>query len=142
MFEVEPVEESSGFCDCCGNRTRTVWGYVHKEGAALASYFLQWTVGRSIETHPANFDLIYGSWGEGTTKGDRCAISLIHFENAGVPGVSVIDATNRPVALSELVGSALTREDILGTPLAQEVFAIFDAVIVQDHRINSSGRPG
>ncbi|MGL4239219.1 hypothetical protein [Tabrizicola sp.] len=136
MLEVEPTEESSGFCDCCGNQTRTVWGFVHKSGRTVASYFVQWTVGKSIEDHPANFDLIYGSWGEGTTKCDRSAVSLIHFENAGVPGVSVVDTTNRPAATSELVGSALTRHDVIGTPMAQEVFAIFDAVMVQDPRLS------
>ncbi|WP_131821890.1 hypothetical protein [Salipiger marinus] len=77
MFEVEPTEESGGVCDCCGNQTRTVWGYVREEGGGtVASYFVHWTVGKSIEDHPANFDLIYGAWGEGATKNDRRAISL------------------------------------------------------------------
>ncbi len=137
MFEIEPTEESGGICDCCGNQTRTVWGYVHEEGGGtLASYFVQWTVGRSIEEHPANFDLVYGSWGDGSSKRDRRAISLVHFENDGVPGVSVIDAIERPVASSELVGSAMSREELIGTPLAQQVFAIFDAVILQDSRLS------
>ncbi|WP_418592101.1 hypothetical protein [Ponticoccus sp. (in: a-proteobacteria)] len=136
MYEVEPTEESRGFCDCCGNQTRTVWGYVHEEGGGtLASYFVQWTVGQSIEDHPANFDLVFGAWGEGTSKSDRCAISLVHFESEGVPGVSVIDANDRPIASSELVGSAKSREELIGTPLIQQVFAIFDSVILQDNRL-------
>ena len=102
----------------------------------MASYFFQWTVGKSIEDHPANLDLIYGAWGEGTTKKDRCAISLVHFENEGVPGVSIIDANERPIASSELVGTAKSREELIDTPLAQQVFAIFDAVILQDNRLN------
>ena len=137
MFEVEPTEESGGVCDCCGNQTRTVWGYVREEGGGtVASYFVHWTVGKSIEDHPANFDLIYGAWGEGATKNDRRAISLVHFESEGVPGVSVIDANNRPVASSELVGSAMRREELVGTPLALQVFSIFDAVISQDIRLS------
>jgi hypothetical protein len=137
MFEVEPTEESGGVCDCCGNQTRTVWGYVHEEGGGtIASYFVQWTVGKSIEDHPANFDFIYGAWGDGATKNDRCAISLIHFETEGAPGVSVINASDRPVASSELVGSTMSREELIGTPLAQQIFSIFDAVIVQDNRLS------
>ena len=137
MYEVEPTDESGGVCDCCGNQTRTVWGYVHeKGGGTLASYFAQWTVGKSIEGHPANFDLIYGAWGEGSNRNDRCAISLIHFESDGVPGVSVIDANDRPIASSELVGSAMSREELIGTPLVQQVFAIVDAVILQDNRLS------
>jgi hypothetical protein len=136
MFEIEPGGESSGHCDCCGNQTHTIWGFVRAKGAAVASYFLQWTVNKSIETHPANFDLIYGLWGEGTSRSDRKAISLVHFENAGVPGTSIIDAATRPIAASELVGSTLKREEVVGTPLAREVFAIFDAVLVQDPRLS------
>ena len=136
MFEIEAGGESSGHCDCCGNQTRTVWGLVRAKGEAVASYFLQWTVNQSIDTHPANFDLIHGLWGEGTSQNDRQAISLVHFENDGVPGVSIVDAATRPVAASELVGSALKREDVVGTPLAREVFAIFDAVLVQDSRLS------
>ena len=137
MFEVEPREESGGVCDCCGNQTRTVWGFVHEEGGGtVASYFVQWTVGKSIEDHPINFDLIYGAWGEGANKSDRCAISLVRFETEGVCGVSVINANDRPVASNELVGSAISREELVGTPLAQQVFSIFDAVILQDHRLS------
>lgn len=137
MFEVEPSEESGGFCDCCGNQTRTIWGFVREEGVgAVASYFVQWTVGQSIADHPANFDLIYGAWGEGTTKNDRCAISLVHFEAEGIPSVSVTNANNRPVASSELVGSAMSREELIGTPLAQKIFAIYDAIILQDSRLS------
>lgn len=137
MFEVEPTEESEDFCDCCGSQSRSVWGYVHEtDGATVASYFLHWTVGKSLEDHPANFDLIYGAWGDGATKNNRCAISLVHFETEGVPGISVINANDRPIASSELVGSAMSREDIIGTPLAKQVFAIFDSVIQQDNRLS------
>ncbi|MEM6477289.1 MAG: hypothetical protein AAF687_14120 [Pseudomonadota bacterium] len=135
MFDVEPTNESGGHCDCCGNQTRTVWGFVHKGDETVASYVVQWTVGKSIEDHPANFDIILGGWGEGSRNHDRRAISMIHFENADGPQVSVIDAADRPIGASELIGSALKRSEVIGTPLAQQAFAIFDAVIVQDKRL-------
>ena len=136
MLEVEATEEGGGFCGCCGNQTRTVWGFVHGAEGTVASYFVQWTIGKPLQDHPVNFDLIYGRWGEGTSKENRSAISLLHFEDNGKPGVMVIDATERPVASSALVGSALTRSDVVGTPLAEQVFAIFDAVITQDRRLS------
>lgn len=135
MFEVEATEESVGSCDCCGNTSRKVWGFVHENGTTVAAYFLHWTVGKSLQSHPANFDLIYGPWGEGSQVKDRCAISLIHFENEAGPGVMVIDANNRPVAARDLVGSAMRRDEVLGTSLASRVFAIFDAVLTQDERL-------
>lgn len=136
MLEVEPTEESGGFCDCCGNISRKVWGFVHQDGQTVAAYFVHWTVGKSLESHPANFDLIYGPWGEGSQNKDRCAIALVHFENESGPGVMIIDANNRPVATSDLVGSAMRRDEVLGTSLASQVFAIFDAVLTQDQRLH------
>ena len=136
MIDIEPVDESKGACDCCGRQTRTVWGYVREDGQAIASYYMQFTVGATLITHPANFDLIYGAWGDGTTAADRCAVSLVHFENENGPGVMVIDAQDRPVAKSQLVGAALARNDVVGTPLATRAFAIFDAVVQQDHRLS------
>ena len=135
MFEVEPDGESGGFCDCCGSHTRTVWGYVHQEQGTIAAYCIQWTVGKPLDTHPANFDLIYGPWGEGANREDRYAISLVHFENEDGPGMTVIDAGDRPIAKNSLVGSALRREDVIGAPLAQHVFAICDAILLQDERL-------
>ena len=135
LIEVEPTEESGGHCDCCGHQTRTVWGHVHEDQGTVASYFMQWTVGASLERHPANFDLVYGQWGDGSSSSDRCAISLLHFENENGPGVMVIDAKDRPIATSSLVSQALTHDEIIGTDLATHVFAIFDAVITQDKRL-------
>ncbi len=135
-LEVEPYGEDGGHCDCCGNESKSIWGFVHNfSGETLACYYMQWTVGASFVTHPANFDIICGAWGDAASSADRCAISLSYFENDDGPAVRVIDASNRPVASNELVGSALTRDDVIGTPLADDVFAIFDAVILQDKRL-------
>jgi len=135
-LEVEPTGENSAQCDCCGNQTRTIWGYVHKrEAETLAAYFLHWTVGKPLDSHPANFDLIYGAWGEGTDAKDRCAISLLHFEDENGSSVMVIDAIDRDFAKNDLVDSVTRRDDVIGTPLATAAFAIFDAVITQDQRV-------
>jgi len=135
-LEVEPTGESGGTCDCCGNRSRTVWGFVHRRGAeTVASYFVQWTVGRSLAEHPANFDLILGSWGDGASADDRCAISMLYSENEDGPSVMVIDATDRPRDMSSLASSVLTRAEVIGTPLAAAAFAIVDAIFLQDDRL-------
>ena len=80
-------------------------------------------------------DLIVGKWGDGATSDDRVAVSLIHFENDAGPGVMVIDANERPIASSGLVGRALRREEVIGTNLASETFGIFDAVLLNDPRL-------
>ena len=47
----------------------------------------------------------------------------------------VIDASDRPVSQSDLVGEALTRAEVIGTPTAKIAFDIVDAVWIQDDRI-------
>lgn len=47
----------------------------------------------------------------------------------------VIDAKKRSVATSGLAGEAMTRDDVVGTDLATNVFAIVDAILVQDKRL-------
>ena len=61
-------------------------------------------------------------------------MSLVHTEQEGGPALTVIDAARRPVATSALVGRALSREEVIGTPLARSVFDLLDAIYVQDDR--------
>jgi len=134
-IEIEPSAESGGFCDCCGSESRTIWGYVHQAERTLACYYIQWTVGASLETHPANIDLIYGAWGDGTTERDRCLIAMINFENEDGSSIMVIDADTRLASMSDVAGSAMKRSDIVGTPFAPHVFRIIDAIFTQDPRL-------
>lgn len=134
-YEVEPLGQSSGFCDCCGNETRLVWGVVHAPAGTAASYYVHWTAGAGLDRHPANYDFIIGRWGEDASPADRVAVSLMHFENEEGPGVMVIDAGGRPSAYSGLAASALDRERVVGTELAATAFAVFDTVLLQDTRL-------
>jgi hypothetical protein len=57
------------------------------------------------------------------------------------PWLTVIDAATRPVAKNTLVGRALRRDEVIGTPLAAEAFAIADAVLLQDGRVAELRNP-
>jgi hypothetical protein len=115
---------------------RTVWGNVHERGGGtVASYFVRWTVERPIAEHPANFDVVMGSWGDGTSPDDRCAISMLCSENEDGRSVMVIDAADAARDLSDLAASALKRDEVIGTPLAEQLFAIVDAIFLQDDRL-------
>jgi hypothetical protein len=46
----------------------------------------------------------------------------------------VIDAQGRPAATGNLAATGLRREDVIGTPLAQQVFSLTDAIYEQDGR--------
>lgn len=122
-----------GACSCCGGTSRTVSGFVTSDEAPVAAYFVQWTLGRP--DHGANFDFILGKWGEGARREDRCAVSLLYRITDRGPEFMVIDAEGRPAAGSELVGRALGRDQVVGTDLAKQVFAVADVVYGEDGRL-------
>lgn len=133
-IHVEQLGESGGHCDCCGNESRRVWGMVHGGAATLAAYWMSWTVGHLTDTG-ANLDLIIGHWGGEATADDRVVVSMVHRQQQdGAPSLMVIDASDRPAAKGELAHTALTRAEVIGTPLAAQVFALVDAIYEQDHR--------
>lgn len=134
-LKVEPTGANDyGPCACCGNCSRGVWGFVHTAEASIASYFVQWTPSQ-VADYGANFDLIIGRWGEGTSARDRVLVALAFRLLETGPGFMVIDAAGRSGASSELVGRALARAEVVGLPVATQAFAIVDAVLAQDARI-------
>jgi hypothetical protein len=122
-----------GSCACCGNNSRAVSGFIYSGEQPTAAYFVHWTLGRP--DHGANFDLVLGKWGEGVGREDRYAVSLCYRPTEKGPEFMVIDSSGRTVAGSELVGRALRRDEVIGTPMATEVFAIIDAIYLGDARL-------
>jgi hypothetical protein len=132
---IEPTGSNDfGPCSCCGDNSRSVWGFIHHGDTGEAAYFVHWTL-RHVQLHGAHFDLALGRWGEDSSSNDRFAVSLEFRRTGQGPQFMVIDATDRPIAKGELVSRALRREEVIGTPLAQQVFDIVDAIWLQDQRI-------
>ncbi len=133
-FKVETMSESEGHCDCCGNLSKTVWGTVHDGEATLAAYWMHWTVRHLIEPG-ANLDLGLGQWGDSATAADRFGVSLIHRQQTNSSSsVMVIDAANRPMSKGNLASVFLSRDEVIGTPIAAQVFSVVDAIYEQDGR--------
>jgi hypothetical protein len=124
-----------GPCNCCGNMTQRVWGYVSQGEATVAAYFVEWTPGH-IEQE-ANFDLILGKWGPESTSDDRKGVALAFRRLQNGPTFMVINATDRSIATSSLISEALAREQVIGKPIANLVFALCDSIFLQDHRIST-----
>jgi hypothetical protein len=134
-LSIEPAESSDfGPCSCCGNMSRCVWGYVYSGDNARAAYLVHWTLGQ-VPKHGANIDLIIGPWGKGSKASSRSAVSLEYRIGDSGPSVMVIDAHGRDHANGKLAKRALRREDVVGKPIAKEVFAICDAILLLDERV-------
>jgi hypothetical protein len=130
---IEPTNEKlHGPCECCGNVSRTVWGFAHrKSGDTLASYFVSWTVGNP--QHDVYFDLILGRWGASATPSERKAVSLAYRPAKG--GFMVIDAGTRPVASSPLISAALPAAQVVELPISIVAYAVVDGIWLEDDRI-------
>jgi hypothetical protein len=132
---IEPAASKDfGPCPCCGDMSRCVWGYVWSEYHAYAAYFVHWTPGQ-VPKHGAHIDLIYGPWGDHSTAEDRTAISLEYRITETGPSVVVIDADGRDHADGTLAKYTLNREDVIGDPIAEEVYEICDIVLRMDDRL-------
>ena len=132
---IEPGSISTtGTCECCGRVSRSLTGVVSEGERTLAAYLFHWTVGHFPDL-PANIDLILGKWGDESVSSDRVAVSLELVVRDEQPDVKVIDAGTRPIAKSELVGTALGRSSVIGTPRAGQVFSVIDAIFEQDARL-------
>jgi hypothetical protein len=135
MLSIEPGNVVDyGPCECCGGMNRMVSGFVYRDGAPYAGYQVHWTVGQ-VAKHGAEFYVILGEWGEEVTAAGRVGVAVHYFIEAGEPGLMVVDAGETSIASNPLVGKALMRAEVIGTPLADEVFEVLDAIAAQDKRV-------
>ena len=134
-LQVEPTKAKDlDRCDCCGNVTRRVWGFLHRGESTEAAYFVEWIPG-SVALHGAHWDFMIGRWDEDATPADRVAVSLAFRRVPNGPEFMVIDSSGRFVARSKLIGRALGRDEVLAGPYAQLAYDLADAVWLQDPRI-------
>jgi hypothetical protein len=88
--------------------------------------------------HGVTFELIIGKWGDESTPADRYAIWLRYGVTAKGAGFMVIDAQAN--VDDQLVGKAMKRQDVVGTPLAEQAFALADEVWLHEKRIGEIKR--
>lgn len=130
---IEQARSDEGVCDCCGTTTRRVRGLVSSAEGTVAAYLVAWTLGRP--EHGAFFDLIIGKWESETTAGDRAVVSLEYRVAEEGAAFMVVDRADGAAGFAELAEHALKRDEVIGTPLAQQVFALVDAIYMKDPRV-------
>ncbi len=123
-----------GPCECCGGTSIITSGLVSRDHEPYAAYQVHWTKDQVIK-HGAEFYIILGEFGDGTTAADRFAVALHFFVEDDRHGFSIVDADRTCIATHPLVGRALQRSDVINTPLAGEVFELIDAIWLEDENI-------
>jgi len=137
---IEPNGQSEPtYCECCGNRSQTIWGYIYDGNLPRAAYFVQWTL-ESLDHFP-NLDFLIGTWGDDSIS-DRQLISWVFDPTQGNSGgFTVVDSQTRPAASSSLCAEALTRERVLAdSGLFTRSKQMLDAVWSNDPRIEELRR--
>lgn len=126
-------EKTFGPCDCCGEMTKRIWGFVYDDNKTTAAYFVEWTPGH--EASSAAFDLIVGSWGDHADSSSREAVCLEFRKLDTGPSFLVIDARTRAVANSPLTSRALSRDEVVGNEIAIQAYKVCDAIYLDDPRL-------
>lgn len=99
-----------------------------------AAYRVHWTDGHVMDTGSA-WTILIGQWGEGTSTTDRSIVS-IDLRHDEPRGMTVIDPPDEIVSrFSTLAANALSREKVIGQPVATDVIDICDAICLQDARV-------
>lgn len=136
MFQFEGMTLTDfGPCPCCGDISRSASGMVRRDDEPYALYQVYWTANQ-VARHGAEFFVVLGRFGEGAAASDRFAVALHFFVEPDKFGFMVVDADQTSIASNPLVGRSLRREAGVGTPLAQEVFDLVDAIWLNDGNIS------
>jgi hypothetical protein len=127
-------ENKPTLCECCGNETKTIWGYIYDGDNAVSAYFVQWTCNK--KEHSPNFDFLIGTWGDDFIN-DKKLISFIYNPTNEDGGeFMVIDSSERPAANSALCTVALSREEVINDgDIMGSVTDMIDAIWLGDPRI-------
>src|SRR5262245_10948429 len=97
-LEIEPAQSKDvGACRCCKAATRTIWGFVYRDGTAHACYFVQWTLGH-LKDRGARIDVVIGDWNPGAPDDALRAISHEARFAKGNASFELVDAKGRPAA--------------------------------------------
>lgn len=119
-------------CSCCGGVTRIVRAFVFSSAMARAVYFVRWTVGG---LHDADVGVSVGGWCDADST-PRRLISLKLRQMPNGPSFMVVDGSLAAWDGDAVVGEPLPANQVLGSPVATEVFAILDAAALQDDRLH------
>lgn len=129
-------EKTSDVCPCCNNITRTIWGAAHVHDKIIAVYYVHWT--QNSPVHGAHIDLILGDRNQSAPPVKRSLVTIEYRVTEGPPSFMVVNGNENSPALDPQVTIApLLREQVVGTPLAKDAFAIIDAIWLGDSRIDN-----
>lgn len=141
-LSVKTAYERQSLCECCGNTTQILGHFIFDAGGdgwtQHAVTFSVWTIARPQDR--ASIELLLGPFPsdeEESVGPERLRISLLEqMDDEGQTSWMVVDAKTVPVDGKDPRPRArnLSRDEVIGTPLAAQAFRIIDALWETDSR--------
>lgn len=122
-------------CSHCGEESKTVWGWVSKDGAAHAVYFANLMPGHQDAS--ARLSISIGGWGDEDNLDIR---KWIFIEARPIPPSYEMMVREPEESLYNgklILGTPMTRPEALASPLLQEFFAAADYIAFNDPAVRS-----
>lgn len=130
---IELADRIEDQCSCCGGRLIRLTRMVHRDGAAHAVYYADFSPDHSPRSVRVALSLgQWDGWDGEKVPAKRVAFALRLRATAAEFQVSVDDAVQSPWQDVKVLGKMLDREKALAHPLIQEVFHITDHIVEQD----------
>ena len=126
VLEKGPLEKTS--CECCGGTTLTIEGDLFHAKEWLSFYMV-----RQSPNHPEAYPVFrfgIGDWSEDAQSDARWIFEAEH--DPVLEGFRILDMSGY---VEGLTYTPLCREDIIGTPYAETIFAMLDAVFMKEPRL-------
>lgn len=115
-------------CDCCRGVTTRITGYLWADNDMLGWYSA--TFSEHGATHPPVITHYVGDWSEGAARDARWGMRVLWHAK----GCTLLDwDDDRRAGITSF--TPLDRGDVIGTPYADHLWAMTDAVIMKDTRL-------
>jgi hypothetical protein len=136
MFSLELAEEISNItCDCCGERFKSVCGFIKKDDDAYSVYFATLYTGHNDIA--MDLTLSIGKWWDDTALDQRHWIFLKVEPSAENFNMRIEQPEGSRHKDFRPLGIALSRDEALSSPLKDDFFAVADYVVAEDPAVNS-----
>lgn len=121
----DPINPTN--CDCCGNTSNTVTGFIYNDDFAHGVYFGRWTDGHLPKE--IKLTICIGEWGEGSNPNNRDSINLrIRGKEEGFR-MMITDSIESPWKENSILGNFMDRQEALNSKYKTEFLRIAEKVI-------------
>jgi hypothetical protein len=148
-YSIELNDKIQSFkCPHCGEESKTVWGFVAKDSSAHAVYYANLMTGHQ-ETS-ARLTVSIGGWGQEDPSKRKWAF-IEARPTADRYEMMVRDPSESLYDGRAILGTPLSRSEVLTSPFREELFAVADFIAFNDpavksyllgQQVSSDGRKG